>query len=499
MTRRTAQADGCVQLRRAPVWIRSAVTALPLLASALACLTLAAAAPPQAWAAEKGIVDYRLELSRSLDDTAITAMVDEMGPAGLGARWTRVAAIWQRLQPEAPGEMDPADDSDGDGYSDAYVRQLDAVISELHAAGLKVIMTGLDVPEWASDSRYWTSLGYDSDVVPRIDDPLVRSEFTAFARFLASRYAYAVHHFEVWNEPNLGSGLYPQRTTKRLVAAPVYLKMLKAFRAGARAGASGTCVIAGATAPRGGNDKLSTSPQVFAHYLATHKAAQWLDAYSHHPYTPRGSRNASPNLPPNSPSRCVTLYNLKVLLDEFPGKPFYLTEFAYNTEYSAICGLEVSHEDQARYLRQAYARVARWKQVKVLLWFLVTDWVPYPVADPAHAMYLGLVEADGVTRKLGWYAFAGSNQLQIAAPSQIAAGQVFTVEGTLKTRLGAMEGATVRLQSRMPSRTAWTTRGAATTSADGGFTFQVRQASTRQYRVVWDGVAESRSATVATP
>jgi hypothetical protein len=188
----------------------------------------------------------------------------------------------------------------------------------------------------------------------------------------------------------------------------------------------------------------------------------------------------------------VTLYNLKVLLDVFPTKPFYLTEFAYDTEYSEICGLHVSRADQARYLRKAYQRVARWKQVKALFWYLVADWAPFP-ERPARALYLGLIEKDGVTRKPAWYAFAGSNRLTMATPLSAAAGSPFAISGTLTTKLGPLEDVTVTLQSRDPASRRWTDRGTAPTGIGGTFSLTVTQNRSRTYRVVWDGVCESAS------
>ena len=67
-----------------------------------------------------------------------------------------------------------------------------------------------------------------------------------------------------------------------------------------------------------------------------------MDAYAHHPYTPRGSKRVAPDQLPNNASRCVTLGNLSVLTKLFPTKPFYLTEFGYNTQHSKHFGVAVS-------------------------------------------------------------------------------------------------------------------------------------------------------------
>jgi len=472
--------------------------AIFLLAMSVTALFLLTGAPPQAQAVPRGIVDQRLErVYPPVGLNELPAIVAEMGPGKLQARWTRVQVSWARLQPSAPDAPPSSGDLNGDGYLDSYVTELDAVVNALRGANMTVMMTATDVPKWASDRRYWTRKGYDPDVAMRIDDSKVRAQFAAFGKFLAKHFAGRVRQVECWNEPNLWRGIFPQWRGKKAIGPSVYVKMLKAFYAGAKRGSSRAIVIAGATAPRGTNNQYSTSPQKFARYLKSKRATKWFNAYSHHPYTPGGSRNAAPNRPPNNPSRCVTLYNLKVLMKLFPGKPFYLTEFGYNTRQSKLFGLQVSAADQARYLRQAYSMVRRWKRVKALLWYLVVDWRP-DASKPTNGAYCGLIESDGVTRKPAWYAFAGNNRLSVKAPPSVKARQTFSVSGTLTTRLGPGEAVKVMLQGRNTSRGKWSRVAAKTTTVSGAYSFTIRQTRSKVYRVVWDGVCESAQKSVRT-
>ena len=475
-----------------------ATTVLAAVLCSLAWLAGSLVTADPAHAASKGIVDWRLEMPEGISDlSTVPAIVEEMGPGKLQARWTRVYARWARLQPVAPGETSAAD-VDGDGYDDAYVAELDAVIGAFRARGINVIVTCTDCPEWASDRQYWTG-GYDSDVVMKIADVTVRAEFQRFARFLALRYGpFGVRHFEVWNEPNLNSGLDPQLVgaAKTPVGPAVYLKMLKTFYAGARLGNSKAVIIAGATSRRGANDDNSTSPQWFARYLKSKGAGRYFNAYSHHPYTPPGS-NPRPSAPPRLPKTMVGLGNIDTLLKIFPTKPFYLTEYGYSTgTVDAFC-VTVSEADQARYMRQAYALVARKSQIKVLLWFLVADWAPNP-EKPESGIYSGLVGTDGL-RKPGWYAFAGGNRLTLTGPASAAAGVSFDLSGSLTTRVGALADVTLTLQSRSPSGTTWSKVATTTTAADGSFAVTARQSKSRVYRVIWNGVCESKGKRVVMP
>ena len=113
----------------------------------------------------------------------------------------------------------------------------------------------------------------------------------------------------------------------------------------------------------------------------------------------------APDQPPNNLSTTVTLYNLRTLLRRFPGKPFYLTEYGYNTHPSLMFGeFTVGDAVQARYLKRAYRYAARYRQVKLLVWYLLYD--VRPGSGPANAgVYSGLREAGGA-RKPAWFAFA---------------------------------------------------------------------------------------------
>ena len=256
----------------------------------------------------------------------------------------------------------------------------------------------------------------------------------------------------------MGGALYPQtRAGDADFAARVYLAMLKTFSAAAKGANPRAVVIAGATAPRGGDDEDSTSPQRFARYLRDQRAQRYFDAYSHHVYPWQRPAAKAPDS-----RRAVALGNLSVLLDLFPGKPFYVTEFGYATRKPSLLGCPVSQTLQAAYLRQAYEFLARtYPRVKAMLWFMVQD------LGPAHdriGAYMGLRTTAG-TRKPAWFAFAGGNALTVAASGRAVAGGSLTISGTLSSRtLGRLAGKRLELQRLGSGRSAWTRVSAATTA-----------------------------------
>jgi hypothetical protein len=162
-------------------------------------------------------------------------------------------------------------------------------------------------------------------------------------------------------------------------------------------------VVAGATAPVGLNDVYRTSPQRFARFLQRSGAGRHFDVYSHHPYTPGGSLNRAPGQPPNDPPTTVTLHNLRTLLRVFPRKPFYITEYGYNTRPTqAFGGFAVTEAEQARYMKQAYRLAASHPQVKLLVWFVLRD--VEAAGGAGKGVYSGLRRLSGA-RKPAWYAF----------------------------------------------------------------------------------------------
>jgi hypothetical protein len=354
----------------------------------------AATGVPEARAAAKGIVEPRLEQPGISPDQR-AALIREIGPR-LHARWVRLVVNWSHLEPEQGT------------YATAEVECLDGLVSELRARGIKVILTTCYVPAWASDRSFWNDppppyakgpQGFSAISADALDD------YARLAEWLALHFRGRVSALECWNEPNLWSYIYPQRTaTDDYFAARVYLRMLKAFHAGVTRARTGVAVVAGVTAPVGLNDRMRTSPQRFARFLKRERAGHYFDVYSHHPYTPVGSIFAAPDKPPNDPTTTVTLYNLKTLLRLFPNKPFYLTEYGYGSRYSLRAARSVTRAQQATYLKTAYAYVRRYPQVKVLLWYLLHDSPPAPGQAPEFGIYSGLRDPDGA-RKPAWYVY----------------------------------------------------------------------------------------------
>ena len=163
-----------------------------------------------------------------------------------------------------------------------------------------------------------------------------------------------------------------------------------------------------------GNTDLKTSPQRFASELKSLVSPSVFDAYSHHPYTVGGTRNIAPEAMPRNPKITVSLGNISTLLKIFPTKPFYITEYGYYTEYRIAFGVYVNQVTQAEYLPRAYKFVARYPQIKALIWYPYQDSGPADPPPDNGGVYSGLVTTTGAF-KPSWYAFSGGNKLTIKA------------------------------------------------------------------------------------
>ena len=454
-----------------------------LLSVAAASLLLLALAPA---ALAAGSVARAIDVPQLLNAktaSARDALLDQI-TAGLGAKYLRVQLYWPSAEPRRGI------------FSSTYLARIKRVTDGAKARGMTVMVTISHTPRWASNRTFWRNPPggylpgryYAMYAMSRKYLP----DFQAFAKHAAVYLGASVDSFECWNEPNLWAFIYPQKTTSdRNFAAHLYVDLLQSFSAGIKAGNPAALVVAGATSPIGFGTKYSTSPQHFARVLKARGTGAYFDIYSHHPYTPGGSRNPAPGGRPNNLTTTVTLYNLGTLTSLFPGKPFYLTEYGYNTSYTVgFGGLSVSMIAQARYLQAAYKYAARYPQVQALFWYRLKDFSPTNRYSSPLGVYCGLRTLNGAAKR-AWFAFAGGNTLTIAGPASAKANVGFVLKGSLTcASVGTLRGKTLAVQRRYPGGR-WTTVRRVTTGTGGAYKAGVREAGAAAWRVNWQGVVIS--------
>jgi hypothetical protein len=450
-----------------------------LLAALLVCaaLTLGLAQLAAAAAPLRGLSGPQVFPISGADMAAWDVFVRELRPQVI-----RVDLQWPRLEPQRGR------------YDDAYIARVEAGLDTIRASGARVFLLVNAVPRWASDSAYWKHpMPGDKANAYRSFYPVRRdrlADLRKCAQHLSAASRGKVLAYSCWNEPNLWSYIYPQRTAgDAAFSAHLYARMLKAFATGVRAGDPQANVVAGETAPSGRDDRLSTSPQRFARALRLSGATRWFDVYSHHPYAVGGTKHIAPADPPRDPSHTVSMANLRTLLRVFPGKPFYLTEYAYSTHFSLNFGIATSETGQATYLRSAYRLAGRHRQVRMLIWAMLRDVSRTGSYRYKWGWYMGLRRIDG-SRKPAYYAFAGGNRIALEPPAGISSGSPATLRGTLTSdSMGALGGKVLLVQRH--SGSSWITVTRARTGAGGAFAARVRPTATASWRVQWPGVATS--------
>lgn len=500
-------------------FVRIGAVALLLIFGLAATIAIASPGVALAHTVARGIADPSvISLDSSPDGPQATALHEIRSQ--LGATYVRFFVSWAQAEPSEPTGITPSQVA----LDPTYMTGVTSAVTQAKQDGLKVIITFYAVPQWASDQRFWVNGAYapnDAMKTNLLDDETgtaTLSDFQSFCQAVAAQLGANAFAYECWNEPNLGAFIYPQAispalfpddgttTTDDTYAAHVYLKMLQACSVGVRAAAAqvGTklLVLAGATAPRGVKqvDTYSTSPQRFAAVIKAGGAAvaDLFDGYSHHPYMPGASPRLWPEAVPGNTGTTVSLENLGVLLKMFPTKPFYLTEYGYQTAACAsFSNQHVSQTTQAEYLQRAYAYVAKYKQVQMLMWYLVKDEAP-PSGQPANqGFYTGLETATGALKR-SWYAFAGGNTLTLGSPSSLRRHATLTLHGLLHSAPLGQNLAAEQLvvQSHIAGRP-WVTVKTVSTGPTGRYSVALRPKTSAYYRVSWLGVIVSRVRHVA--
>jgi hypothetical protein len=443
-----------------------------------AALWLAAAAPAAA-TVQRAVADTIL-ISGS-DEQHLKA-AHELG-AELHATTLRIDLFWDLAEP-SQGVYDDA----------GYLQRLEHLVHAARAENVQIVITVSRVPRWASDQSYWAKppspafSGYQA-FYPMTSAAL--DDFERFAQHLSTLLQGDVLAYECWNEPNLWTWFYPQQVGgDGLFAASTYFKYLKRLSAGIKAGDPGALVIAGATAPGGGNDIWRTSPQRFAQKLKTLGAADYFDAYSHHPYAIGGTKSFSPASLPLDPGDTVNLANISTLLKIFPKTAFYLTEYGYNSRQASSFGVVVGEVAQASYLKQAYAMAGRHPQIRMLFWYLLRDWSPEGDQYSDGGVYTGLRRLEGGA-KPAWYAFARGNTITLHTPSSAARGASVRLQGVYScAAVGGVAGRPLLLQRRWGSGS-WVTLRTVTTGDNGYYKAFVTLKRSTRYRFVFRGVVAS--------
>lgn len=314
-----------------------------------------AATSPRTIGATTGFAQGHTILWQS--DTQLAADLDGMARAGAG--WVRVDFDWPSIQSGGP-------DSWNWGPTDR-------VVAAAHARGLEVLAVPAYTPAWARGA------GTNGHHPPT--DPADFARFTAAA---ARRYApVGVHHWEIWNEPNLDDFWQP-------APDPVaYTELLVAASAAIHAEDPAAFVMNGGLAPATDVFGDAMAPRSFLLAMYAHGAGPALDAVGMHPYS-------FPYAPmePGAWNTFGTLPETHALMARFGDarKPIWATEAGFGTgrdEHS------VSETVQALRIRQL---IDAWQDFPFAGNLFLYTYRDLSSSSPLAFEHMGLVRADGTPK-----------------------------------------------------------------------------------------------------
>ncbi len=311
----------------------------------------------------------------------------------------RITVSWLQIARTRPPMTSDARNPGWRGYDWG---NLDAVVRDVHGAGLRPLVSFTSAPRWAEGPGR-PPIGRDAPPGSwRPSDAAYRLFAEAAARRYSGRFPDPanpairlprVKYWQAWNEPNLTNFISPQWVREgdryRAASPGIYRKLLNAFYAGIKKVARSNVVVAAGTAPygepRAGERRMP--PALFARYLlcvrgrVAPKSVKcpagpvYFDAYAHHPYP-----ISSPDRPGNPDDVVIAdLWKLTRPLRRAEKsevvrprgrKQFWATEFSWDTSPPDPDGVPVN--TQALYVASAFYLM--WKQgVDVAVWYLLRD------------------------------------------------------------------------------------------------------------------------------
>lgn len=358
---------------RRRTWSLSALcfVLLAVLFAALAAMASApyrqAAAPiqpsassQQAKAVEVGLVTDLTWGAPPADHVRTAALLRD-----IGSQWVRLSVTWADSEP-SPGR-----------YNTRVLRLYDRAVSRARQADQRILIVIYSAPRWAS--------GSSNTARP----PRRASDFAAFARFLAKRYAdEGVDAYEIWNEPNFARFWDPKPSAR------AYARLLKAAYPAVKQGDPNARVVFGG---------LSLNDYAFLKkaYAAGIKGS--FDVMAVHPFSCSDgpgtvTRDNRGRIEPGSFLGYREVRRSMVARRDY--KPIWFTEFGWSTT-SQQCG--VNEQTQAEYLADALSTLSRDRYVQVAFWYNLRNNFFDRDADTYEARF-GLVRSN-FARKPAYSAF----------------------------------------------------------------------------------------------
>jgi len=254
-----------------------------------------------------------------------------------GAKWVRLDFDWASAEPSRGR------------YRWTYI---DRVVERARARGLRILATPAYTPAWARPA------GTSDKYAPA--DP---SAYAAFVKAAAERYApLGVHHWEIWNEPNIEEFWQP------LPNPGQYAAMLRASATAIRSVDPKSVIVSAGLAPAAdSSDGKFVSPRTFLSKLYQAGARSSFDAVGIHPYawpygiSAAGDWNQWYSLPKT--------YDVMVANGD-GAKKLWATEYGAPTGTSSRA---VTEDEQVRFVREAFDQWNTQPWAGPIFWYSLRD------------------------------------------------------------------------------------------------------------------------------
>ncbi|AFM16088.1 beta-galactosidase [Mycolicibacterium chubuense NBB4] len=277
---------------------------------------------------------------RGADAAAIKRQFELM--AAMGVTWVRVDVDWSVIETER-GQPDWS--------------APDLLIDEAASHQMKVLAVLAFSPAWASAG------GHSADA-SHAQRPSRLSDYAAFARTAASRYApRGVHSWEIWNEPNTAKFWPPSPD------AGEYGRLFRAAADAIRGVDAHATLLIGGLSPQYEVPGSDVAPASYLEQLYDDGAAQLADGLAVHPYT-------FPSLPMDSFQRTTggfrDLPELHAMMEKRGDgrKKLWITEFGAPTGTGPSA---VTEQYQAAILLQARREIDGWDWAGPLIYYELVD------------------------------------------------------------------------------------------------------------------------------
>jgi O-antigen ligase len=169
--------------------------------------------------------------------------------------WLRQYFRWDEIEPK-PGQYE--------------WEQWDNIVDTVNARpNLRIIAVLAFAPEWAR-----TELASDHPTAPP-DNP---QDFARFAEAFAERYGQEIHHYEIWDEPNIRDGWGGMEPR-----AADYVALLNAAYQAVHSADQTATVLNGGLAPTVETGSLNISDILYLQQLYAHGAGKFMDAVAAKP------------------------------------------------------------------------------------------------------------------------------------------------------------------------------------------------------------------------